>query len=60
MANRDIEVTTQLANASASLQGVAAPVRALSGSLTVRNTLLAAANLQGKWLGGPVNVSIDA
>jgi uncharacterized protein (TIGR02099 family) len=59
MANRDIEVTTQLANASASLQGVAAPVRGLSGSLTVRNTLLAAAKLQGKWLGGSVEASIS-
>ena len=58
MANRDIEVTTRVANATASLEGLEAPVRELAGALTVRNTLVASADLQGQWLGGPANLTI--
>lgn len=55
---RDIEVTAHLSNASAALRDLDAPLRKLSGSLTVRNTLLAAANLEGQWLGGPLSVVV--
>ena len=40
------------------MRGVDAPVRSLQGSLTVRNTLVAAADLRAQWLGGPVEVVI--
>jgi uncharacterized protein (TIGR02099 family) len=59
IANRDIEVRTRMKHASAWLEGLNAPVRNLSGELTVRNTLLAAADLHGQWLGGPVRVVIE-
>jgi len=56
--NRKIEVTARFADATASMRDVNAPVRSLQGSLTVRNTLVAAADLHGQWLGGPVEVVI--
>jgi uncharacterized protein (TIGR02099 family) len=56
--NRKIEVTARFADATASMRDIDAPVRSLQGSLTVRNTLVAAADLHGQWLGGPVEVSI--
>lgn len=58
LANRDIEVANQLTDATVALAGVDAPVRRLSGSLTVRNTLVASAALKGQWLGGPLSVDI--
>lgn len=58
LANRNVEVTARVADATASLAGLEAPVRRLSGALTVRNTLLAAANLRGEWLGGPVKLTV--
>jgi uncharacterized protein (TIGR02099 family) len=56
--NRKIEVTARFADATASMRDVDAPVRSLQGSLTVRNALVAAADLHGQWLGGPVEVVI--
>lgn len=56
--SRDIQVTARLANASAGLRDLDAPVRRLNGAVTVRNTLLAAAKLEGQWLGGPVSVVV--
>lgn len=56
--NRKIEVTARFADATASMRDIDAPVRSLQGSLTVRNTLVAAADLHGQWLGGPVEVVI--
>jgi uncharacterized protein (TIGR02099 family) len=56
--DRRIEVTTRLADASVSMRGVDAPVRSLEGNLTVRNTLVAAADLRAQWLGGPLEVVI--
>jgi uncharacterized protein (TIGR02099 family) len=55
---RKIEVTARFADANVSMRDVDAPVRSLQGSLTVRNTLVAAADLRGQWLGGPVEVVI--
>jgi uncharacterized protein (TIGR02099 family) len=56
--NRRIEVVARFENATVSMRDVDAPVRGLNGSLTVRNTLVAAADLQGQWLGGPLEVAI--
>ena len=56
--NRKIEVTARFADATASMRDIDAPVRSLQGSLTVRNTLVAAGDLHGQWLGGPVEVVI--
>jgi uncharacterized protein (TIGR02099 family) len=53
-----IEVQTRFADASVQMRDVDAPVRSLQGSLTVRNTLVAAADLHGQWLGGPLDVVI--
>ena len=48
----------RFADATVSMRDVDAPVRSLQGSLTVRNTLVAAADLHGQWLGGPLEVVI--
>lgn len=56
--DRKIEVRTRFTDASVAMRDVDAPVRALEGSLTVRNTLVAAADLRAQWLGGPVEVVI--
>jgi uncharacterized protein (TIGR02099 family) len=56
--DRKIEVRTRFADAAVSMRDVDAPVRSLQGSLTVRNTLVAAADLRAQWLGGPVEVVI--
>jgi uncharacterized protein (TIGR02099 family) len=55
---RKIEVTARFADANVSMRDVDAPVRSLQGSLTVRNTLVAAADLRGEWLGGPLEVVV--
>jgi len=55
---RRIEVQTHFADATVALRDVDAPVRSLQGNLTVLNTLVAAAELHGQWLGGPVDVVI--
>ncbi len=56
--DRKIEVQARFADATVAMRDVNAPVRSLNGSLTVRNTLLAAAELHGQWLGGPLEVVI--
>jgi uncharacterized protein (TIGR02099 family) len=58
LANRRIEVTARLADATVSMQNIDAPVRSLNGMLTVRNTLPVAANLHAQWLGGPLDVTV--
>ncbi len=58
LADRRIDVTTQFAGATAMLDGVEAPLTSLVGSLTVQQTLLSAADLQGQLLGGPVSIRI--
>jgi uncharacterized protein (TIGR02099 family) len=56
---RNIEVTTQLTNATVSMQGIdAPPVNALNGTLGVHNTLLATGDLEGQWMGSPLKVTI--
>jgi uncharacterized protein (TIGR02099 family) len=56
--DRKIEVVARFADATASMRDVDAPVRGLTGTLTVRNTLVAAADLRAQWLGGPLEVTI--
>jgi uncharacterized protein (TIGR02099 family) len=58
MADRRIAVTTILNDATVSLSAFDAPLTELSGTLTVRQALPAAAKLQGHWLGGPVEISV--
>jgi uncharacterized protein (TIGR02099 family) len=58
MANRRIQVATKLKDASLSMQNIDAPIHFLNGSLTVRNTLVTAADLKGQWLGGPLQLSV--
>lgn len=55
---RRIEVQARFADATVAMRGVDAPVRSLQGTLTVRNTLVAGADLHGQWLGGPLDVVI--
>lgn len=56
--DRKIDVTARLANATVTMQKVNAPVRELTGDLTIKNSLVASGNLRGSWLGGPLNVAI--
>lgn len=58
IADRRITVQTQLKNVTVAAEGVSAPVTALSGSLTVRQSLPQLASLHGQWLGGPLDVVI--
>ncbi|HEY7640928.1 MAG TPA: YhdP family protein [Steroidobacteraceae bacterium] len=55
---RRIDVHANFKDATVALRDVDAPVRSLQGSVSVRNTLLAAAELHGQWLGGPLDVVI--
>lgn len=57
--DREIDVTAHFADATVTMQKVAAPVRALTGELTVKNTLIAGADLKGRFLGGPLAVKIE-
>lgn len=59
LADRDVTVTAQLADATVSMQNVNAPVRKLNGSLMVKNASIAAAQMQGLWLGGTLDVSVE-
>lgn len=59
LGDRTIDVTARFANATVTMQKVSAPVQALTGELTIKNTLIAAADLQGLWLGGPLSVKIE-
>lgn len=58
IADRRIDVTTQFKDAAAHLEGIDAQLSALQGSLTVQQTLLSGADLQGRLLGGPVAIRI--
>ncbi|HVF17074.1 MAG TPA: YhdP family protein [Steroidobacteraceae bacterium] len=55
---RRLSVTTKLSDATVRLDEVHAPVTALNGSLIVRQSLPVEADLNGTWLGGPLNVVI--
>jgi len=55
---RRLSVTTKLANATVTLKDLDAPVTQLNGSLIVRQELPVEADLNGTWLGGPLNVVI--
>jgi len=57
--NRKIDVTARFANATVTMQKVSAPVQSLTGELRVENTLIAEADLKGRFLGGPLSVKID-
>lgn len=57
--DRKVDVTARFADATVTMRKVAAPVQALTGELTVKNTLIAGADLQGRWLGGPLTVKIE-
>lgn len=57
--DRKIDVTAHFANATVTMRDVAVPVQSLTGELTVKNTLIADADLQGRWLGGPLTVKIE-
>jgi uncharacterized protein (TIGR02099 family) len=55
---RRVAVTTKLKDSTVRLVGVSAPLTRLNGSLIVRQQLPVEADLQGEWLGGPVEVTI--
>ncbi|MBL8265072.1 YhdP family protein [Steroidobacter sp.] len=57
--DRKIDVTAHFADATVTMQKVSAPVQSLTGELTVKNTLIASADLKGRWLGGPLAVKIE-
>jgi uncharacterized protein YhdP len=57
--DRKIEVIARVSDATVTMQKVGAPVRGLTGELTVRNSLVAAAHMEGQWLGGPLSVTIE-
>nr|WP_298725811.1 YhdP family protein [uncultured Steroidobacter sp.] len=57
--DRKIDVTARLADATLTMQKVSAPVQSLTGELTVKNELIAAADLKGRFLGGPLAVKIE-
>ena len=57
--DRKIDITARLANATLTLQKIDAPVRELTGDLTIKNSLVASGSLRGNWLGGPLNVTIE-
>jgi uncharacterized protein (TIGR02099 family) len=56
--DRRLSVATKLSAATVNLADVNAPVTQLNGSLIVRQSLPVEADLNGSWLGGPVNVVI--
>ncbi len=58
MDERDVRVSAQVANALLKHADIVDPVRALSGTLTVHNTLVTRADLKGQWLSGPLDVSV--
>jgi uncharacterized protein (TIGR02099 family) len=56
---RKIDVTARFADATVTMQKVSAPVQSLTGELRVKNSLVAEADLKGRFLGGPLTVQID-
>lgn len=57
--NRKIDITARFAEATVTMQKVSAPVQSLTGELRVKNTLIAEADLKGRFLGGPLSVKIE-
>ncbi|WP_116812027.1 YhdP family protein [Steroidobacter cummioxidans] len=57
--DRKIDVTARIADATVTVQRVSAPVQSLTGELTVKNELIAAADLKGRFLGGPMALKIE-
>ncbi len=60
LADRRVTVMTRLSDATVTAAGIKAPITALSGFFTVRQALPEAAKLQGRWLGGPLSVSVQS
>jgi uncharacterized protein (TIGR02099 family) len=58
IAERQVDVTTQLTDATAFLNDIDAPLTAINGTLTVQQQLISAADLEGHLLGGPVSIRI--
>ncbi|MFL6575551.1 MAG: YhdP family protein, partial [Povalibacter sp.] len=59
MVNRRILVNTRLVDATLRSSKIAAPMTALNGRLTVRESLPQSARFEAQWLGGPVAIAID-
>ncbi|HEY6645286.1 YhdP family protein [Povalibacter sp.] len=59
IANRRILVKTRVSDATVESDLLAAPITSLRGVLTVRQALPESADLQGTWLNGPLQVSIE-
>jgi uncharacterized protein (TIGR02099 family) len=55
---RKIDVQARFTDATVAMRDVDAPAQAVQGTLTVHNTLVAAADLHAQWLGGPLDVVI--
>jgi uncharacterized protein (TIGR02099 family) len=56
--DRDVIIAARLANASLGY-GNLAPLRALQGSVKIHNTLLEAAEIEGRWLSGPLSFHVE-
>jgi uncharacterized protein (TIGR02099 family) len=56
--NRRLSVATKLSGATVRSNDLNAPITQLNGSLIVRQSLPVEADLNGVWLGGPLNVVI--
>lgn len=56
---RKIDITARFADATVTIQKVSAPVQSLTGELTIKNSLIAEADLKGRFLGGPLAVKIE-
>lgn len=59
LTRREVDVQTRVANATLSMQDVAAPVTRLNGILRVRRDFVESADLHGQWLGGPLHVLVQ-
>lgn len=59
MERRDVIVTARVSNATLAYGEEIAPIRGLRGSATIHNTLLEAAELEGRWLSGPLFVEVQ-
>lgn len=55
---RKIDVQARFMDAIVAMRDVDAPAQSVQGTLTVHNTLVAAADLHAQWLGGPLDVVI--
>jgi uncharacterized protein (TIGR02099 family) len=60
MEGRKIDVTARLVNAEVAQRGVSQKITALSGPLQVLDRALVSPGLQGRFLGGPVNLVLAA